>query len=237
MATIETRPNSTSITGAAFGDEGKGKVTCDQVIRFAQESEEVIVYGPNGGANAGHTIELPDGRRIFLHQLTSGVLTENATLVLGKGKVLHPGDLIEEVRQVEAISGEPIKADIWIDEKALLSLDTHRAYEDTLKRSTGAGKGAACRGIAPAYADYYLRQALQVRDLVNFDVEKLTSHYQHYAELFHALMGTGLSRFEVATLKKERKVPVGSLDEFLSRLSKERDFLLPFSRNVVELMR
>lgn len=231
-----SRKDSAAFAGGQFGDEGKGRLVDERVNFYAQE-REVFVCRNNGGANAGHTIELPDGQRIALHQLPSGVLTENATLVLGKGMVIHPGDLCEEIHQVEKLSGGPIKAEIWIDEKALLSLDTHRAYEEALKGFNGAGKGATGRGIAPAYADYYLRQPLQVRDLVTFDIEKLTQHYQFYERLFQALTGVGLSRFAVSTLGKEGKAPVGSLDEFLSHLSKQRDFLMPYSRNVIELLR
>lgn len=231
-----SRKDSAAFAGGQFGDEGKGRLV-DERVNFYAQVKEVVVCRNNGGANAGHTIELPDGQRIALHQLPSGVFTENATLVLGKGMVIHPGDLCEEIHQVEEFSGGPIRAEIWIDQKALLSLDTHRAYEAALKEFNGAGKGATGRGISPAYADYYLRQPLRVRDLVTFDIEKLTQHYRLYERLFQALIGINLSRFAVSTLGKEGNVPVGSLDEFLSHLSKQRDFLMPYSRNVIELLR
>lgn len=56
-----------AVIGANFGDEGKGLVTsylCSQgagtVVRF------------NGGAQAGHTVVMPDGRRHVFHHMGSG---------------------------------------------------------------------------------------------------------------------------------------------------------------------
>ena len=56
------------IIGGAYGDEGKGLAT----DLFSGASSPAIVIKHNGGAQAGHTVELPDGRRFVFHALSSG---------------------------------------------------------------------------------------------------------------------------------------------------------------------
>jgi adenylosuccinate synthase len=56
---------ATVVIGANYGDEGKGK-TVDAIC--ARNGPDTIVVRFSGGANAGHTVELPDGRRhVFGH--------------------------------------------------------------------------------------------------------------------------------------------------------------------------
>lgn len=228
-----SRRNSAAVGGGQFGDEGKGRIVDEFVSNYAQKTP-VVVYRDNGGANAGHTVEFTDGRRVVLHQLPSGIFTENATVILGRGMVLHPGDLRTEIEQIRAAAGAKI-AEIWIDEEAILSLDTHRAYEAVLKKFNGAGKGATGRGISPAYADFYLRQDLQVKDLINFDREKLKQHYEFYRRIIGGLAGVDLSEIKIPTLGKE-DICVGSLEEFLSRLHAQGDFVASFGRNVIPFL-
>ncbi len=59
------------VIGKNFGDEGKG-LTVDLFAKEAQEKNKAcLVIKHNGGAQAGHTVDLPMGRFIF-HQLSSG---------------------------------------------------------------------------------------------------------------------------------------------------------------------
>jgi len=66
------RAGSYAFCGGAFGDEGKGRIVDEYVSALAKKGS-VVVYRDNGGANAGHTVTLPDGQKIALHQLPSGV--------------------------------------------------------------------------------------------------------------------------------------------------------------------
>ena len=78
------------IVGAQWGDEGKGKATdllgdrVDYVVRY------------QGGNNAGHTVVIGD-ESYALHLLPSGVLSDNATSVIGNGVVIDPEVLIAEI--------------------------------------------------------------------------------------------------------------------------------------------
>jgi len=227
---VKIRKNSFGFCGGAYGDEGKGRVVDKFVSDYARKGP-VVVYRDNGGANAGHTVEFDTGERIALHQLPSGVFVKNTTVVLGKGMVLHPGDLIEEIKQTKKISGGKLRAKILIDEMAVLSLDTHRAYEAVLKEWQEGGKGATGRGIAPAYADVLLRHPLRMRDLAVFDEKKIKEHYRLYQSLIKGL-GRELAEVLVPVLGSDEKVPVGKVRKFVESLSRQRRILLSCIKDV-----
>lgn len=209
------RKNSFAFCGGVFGDEGKGRVVDELVDHFSQ-THKVVVYRDNGGANAGHTVELDNGQRIAFHQLPSGVFHKRTTIVLGKGMVIHPGDLIEEIAEVKEVIGKGM-ASIVVDKMAVLSLDTHRAFEAVLKEWESGGKGATGRGISPAYADILLRHPLRVRDLMPFNEEKIIKHYHLYKALVFGL-GKKIQEVEVPQLGTTGKILVGIETHFLTRL-------------------
>lgn len=232
---MKIRKNSFAFFGGAYGDEGKGRIVDKYVNDYAKRGP-VVVYRDNGGANAGHTVEFEDGRRVALHQIPSGVFVKNATVILGKGMVLHPADFLEEAEQVKEVSGGELRAKILIDEMAVLSLDTHRAFEAVLKEWEEGGRGSTGRGISPAYADVLLRHPLRVRDLANFSEEKINRHYLLYESLVAGL-GRKLAETLVPGLGKEEKVPVGTKEEFVSKLHDQSQKVLPYVADVSNFLR
>lgn len=62
-----------AVVGAHFGDEGKGKT----VAFLATPETTVVRY--SGGANAGHTVQLRDGRRHVFSHIGSGTFSEAGT--------------------------------------------------------------------------------------------------------------------------------------------------------------
>ncbi|OGD63026.1 hypothetical protein A2160_05265 [Candidatus Beckwithbacteria bacterium RBG_13_42_9] len=223
------RKNSFAFGGGAFGDEGKGRIVDLYVSRLAKKGQ-VIVYRDNGGANAGHTVEFKDGQRVALHQLPSGIFIKGATVVLGKGMVLHPGDLLAEIKEVKRISGGKIPAKIMIDEMAVLSLDTHRAFEAALQNWQSGSKGATGRGISPAYADVLLRHPLRARDLAAWRLSALKQHYQLYQALLRGL-GEDLAKMKVLTMNG-KLVSVGSQQQFVNNLKQSLKVIKPLVKNV-----
>lgn len=227
------RPNSYVISGGAFGDEGKGRIV-DMLVNDLSKKYTVIVYRDNGGANAGHTVEFEDGTRVALHQLPSGVFIKGATVILGKEMVLHPGDLLEELKQVSKHSKKTASAKIIIDEMAILSLDTHRAFESVLKEWQSGSKGSTGRGISPAYADVLLRHPLRIRDIANFNLKKVKEHYALYEALIKGL-GKNMAEIEVPQLSGTPSV-VGSEKIFISALKKHAAQLSAYVADVHELL-
>src|SRR5947209_17465638 len=78
------------VVGAQWGDEGKGKL----VDVLAERAGWVVRY--QGGANAGHTVDLGD-RSFVLHQIPSGILHRRVRCAIGTGVVLDPGTLLDEL--------------------------------------------------------------------------------------------------------------------------------------------
>ncbi|SCW28545.1 adenylosuccinate synthase [Ruminococcaceae bacterium YRB3002] len=59
------------VIGKNFGDEGKGLATDYFAMRSEQSGRSAVVVRHNGGAQAGHTVDLHDSRFVF-HELSSG---------------------------------------------------------------------------------------------------------------------------------------------------------------------
>src|SRR4051812_1316260 len=126
-------PN-TIVLGAQWGDEGKGKI----VDLLARDVNIVARY--QGGANAGHTIKLPDGREFVLHLIPSGIFNEDVRCVIGNGVVIDPVALREEIKMVEA-AGVSVKGRLFISHNAHLIMPYHKmldvAAEERMQRKEG----------------------------------------------------------------------------------------------------
>ena len=229
------RKNSVAIIGGALGDEGKGRAADELSNKFLKKYSRLIHYRDNGGANAGHTVEF-NNKKIVLHQLGASILQKNATVILGKEMVLHPEDLVTEIKSVcKVLKTEKLKADLKIDEMAFLCLDTHRAFEAVLKMKSRGSKGATGRGISPAYADVVYRHPLRMRDLARRDwKEKIKKHYELYEQLAKGF-GYKLAEIEVPRLGKDN-IKLGTLEEMTDRLAKARKILNPYIQPVNDFL-
>jgi adenylosuccinate synthase len=74
--------NVTSIVGAQWGDEGKGRV----VDYLAVNSDLVIRY--QGGDNAGHTV-INEFGKFALHIIPSGIFNPETMNIVGAGTVVN----------------------------------------------------------------------------------------------------------------------------------------------------
>ena len=82
------------VVGSQWGDEGKGKL----VDVLAKDADWIARY--QGGANAGHTVEVGD-EQFILHQVPSGVLYPDKKCVLGNGMVIDPATFFEELDELD----------------------------------------------------------------------------------------------------------------------------------------
>ena len=145
--------------GTQWGDEGKGKIT-----DFVAEDADMVVRF-QGGANAGHTIEI--GKEVFaLHLLPSGILRPGVINVIGNGVVLDPDVLEEEVKKIIA-SGRGIEG-LRISDRANIVMRWHRLLDGAEEKQRGAkGFGTTGRGIGPCYSDKIARNGIRVCDLLD----------------------------------------------------------------------
>src|SRR5512140_859586 len=84
------------VVGSQWGDEGKGKI-----VDWLSEQADVVVRF-QGGHNAGHTLVI-DGVTYKLSLLPSGSGRSGELSVGGKGVVLEPRALIDEIGRLEAL--------------------------------------------------------------------------------------------------------------------------------------
>src|SRR3990172_4921434 len=146
------------VVGTQWGDEGKGKI----VDLLTDRASTVVRF--QGGHNAGHTLVI-DGKKTVLHLIPSGILRDNVSCLIGKGVVLSPQALFEEIAMLEG-NGVPARERLKISEACPLILPCHIALD--LAREIARGKaaiGTTGRGIGPAYEDKIARRAVRLGDL------------------------------------------------------------------------
>jgi adenylosuccinate synthase len=148
----------TIIVGSQWGDEGKGKI----VDLLSKNYDIVVRY--QGGANAGHTVEIED-KKYILHLIPSGILREGVICVIGNGVVIDPTALLEEIQLLEK---HKIKIDgrLFISHNAHLIMPYHKLL-DSIHESGNNKIGTTGRGIGPCYIDKYARKGIKIVDLLN----------------------------------------------------------------------
>jgi len=143
------------VVGAQWGDEGKGKL----VDVLAERADWVVRY--QGGANAGHTVDLGDVGFV-LHQIPSGILHEGVRCALGNGVVLDPETLFTEIDGLVS-DGIDVEGRLYVSERAHLVLPYHKLIDSESLHSQSLGTTG--RGIGPAYEDKVARRGVRVLDL------------------------------------------------------------------------
>ena len=145
------------IVGAQWGDEGKGKAT--DILGGKVD----YVVKPNGGNNAGHTVVV-GGDKYELKLLPAGVLSENATPILGNGVVVNLEALFEEIDGLEARGANASR--LKVSANAHLVAPYHQQLDRVQERFLGKRAiGTTGRGIGPTYADKVARVGLRVQDI------------------------------------------------------------------------
>ncbi len=149
------------LVGSQWGDEGKGKI-----VDLLSNSYEIVVRY-QGGANAGHTVEIGD-KKYILHLIPSGILRENVICVIGNGVVIDPVALLDEIDFLEK-QNIPVKGRLFISQNAHLIMPYHKLL-DSISESGKNKIGTTGRGIGPCYIDKYARKGIKINDLLHPEV-------------------------------------------------------------------
>jgi len=148
----------TVLVGSQWGDEGKGKI-----VDILSEKYDIVARY-QGGANAGHTVEIGNSKYI-LHLIPAGILREGVVCVIGNGVVIDPTALLDEISLLEKNN---IKVDgrLFISHNAHLIMPYHKLL-DNIQESGENKIGTTGRGIGPCYIDKYARKGIKIVDLLN----------------------------------------------------------------------
>ncbi len=148
----------TVLVGCQWGDEGKGKI-----VDILSEKYDIVTRF-QGGANAGHTVEIGDNQYI-LHLIPSGILRNNVNCVIGNGVVVDPNALLEEIKLLKE-NGINVEGRLFISHNAHLIMPYHKLL-DSISESSKKKIGTTGRGIGPCYIDKYARKGIRIVDLLN----------------------------------------------------------------------
>jgi adenylosuccinate synthase len=184
---LENLGQVTTVLGAQWGDEGKGKL-----IDIISEKFGIIARAA-GGANAGHTIYItnpqnPDEKKKFVfHLIPSGIFNKDTICVIGNGVVLHIPTFLEEIDLLHENSIDT-RERIFISDRAQILFDYHKTV-DGIQEDMKAGKkvGTTKRGIGPCYTDKISRTGLRVHELLNF--EEFERKYMANLEMLKKMYG------------------------------------------------
>jgi len=161
----------TVLVGSQWGDEGKGKI-----VDILSEKYDVVTRY-QGGANAGHTVEIGD-KQYILHLIPSGILRENVICVIGNGVVIDPVALLDEIKLLEK-NGISVDGRLFISHNAHLIMPYHKLL-DSIKEKAEQKIGSTGRGIGPCYTDKFARKGIRIVDLLNRKVleEKIRTNLE-----------------------------------------------------------
>ena len=161
----------TIITGAQFGDEGKGKI----VDLIAKDYDIVARF--QGGNNAGHTVKVGDN--IYkLHLIPSGILL-NARVLIGPGVTLNPEVLAEEIMMLKKHGIEVDARKLGIDAKTSIIMPYHIEMDGLREASRKKKIGTTKRGVGYAYIDKVARDEIRMAEII--DSKRLSSRLQELA--------------------------------------------------------
>lgn len=160
--------------GLGFGDEGKG-ATVDYLTRILN-AELVVRY--SGGAQAGHNVVLPDGRRHTFAQFGAGTLA-GAKTYLGPRVIISPSTILPEAEHLQELGVTDPFGMLEVHPDCLVSTAYHVAMNRLRESARGAGKHGSCGLGIGETRHYWLRygqDAIFANDLVDRStlVAKLT---------------------------------------------------------------
>lgn len=150
----------TAVVGINWGDEGKGRMV------DLLSSDYSIVCRYQGGNNAGHTV-VNDRGKFILNLLPSGILRHDTVNVMGPGMVIDIEHLSKEVATLREKGIEISPRNLKISDRATICMPYHKLLDELEEDRLGDKKfGSTRRGIAPVYADKYMKKALRMGDLL-----------------------------------------------------------------------
>ena len=142
------------VIGAQFGDEGKGRLI-DYYAASAGSDSLVIRF--NGGAQAGHTVVTPEGRRHVFSHVGSGAFAGAATF-LSRFFVANPILFLKELNALAELGVTPT---VLIDPASPATTPYDMMINQIIERERGDGRHGSCgigfgetleRHLHPAYA-------------------------------------------------------------------------------------
>jgi adenylosuccinate synthase len=169
--------NVAAVIGTQWGDEGKGKL-----VDILSEKYDIIARA-TGGANAGHTIYVPnplnpeETQKFVFHLVPSGIIHEGKIAVIGNGLVINLPSLMEELDTLKKYKID-LTGKLLISDRSHIAFDYHKKIDALEEERKGDKKvGTTLRGIGPAYQDKIARRGVRIGEMLDF--ERFAEHVRN----------------------------------------------------------
>ena len=148
------------VIGAQFGDEGKGRITDAHVAAGGAR----LVVRFNGGAQAGHTVVTPEGRRHVFGHVGSGALA-GAPTYLSRFFVCNPLLFLREQAALAGLDARPV---VMVDARCPVTTPYDMLINQWLEQARGAARHGSCGvGFGETLERQRSHHALTVADLAD----------------------------------------------------------------------
>jgi adenylosuccinate synthase len=178
----------TVITGAFWGDEGKGKI-----ISYLALKDKLDLCVRTGSVNAAHTVWLK-GKRYALHMVPAAFVYEKCRLLIGAGSNVSVAQFLKEVEETD------VKKRVGIDRQASIIEEKHSTQDKASEHLKGLGTTGW--GVGPAVEERVRRTAKLAKDipelqsyLTDVTTEVNTAIDAHEQVLLEGTQGIMLSLF------------------------------------------
>ncbi|WP_050569130.1 adenylosuccinate synthetase [Vibrio campbellii] len=146
-----------SVVGLQFGDEGKGKF----VDMISDSYQHIARF--NGGANAGHTVEV-NGQRFAFSQIPATV-HNNKKLYVCQGALVSMEKMLDEINLIEKICPD---SNIFIDPRCHIVMPLHSELNKSSESYRGAKKiGSVGIGVGASFEDKSNRLGIRLIDTID----------------------------------------------------------------------
>lgn len=191
------------VIGAGYGDEGKGLITDALSHRAISQGQSVCVVRFNGGAQAGHTVQTPEGVRHVFHHFGAGALA-GASTHLGQRFAVHPM-FFQQERNALIDQGN---TNISVDPRAILTLPFDVLINQAIERARGSDRHGSCGvGFGEAVHRNETGQPLhriEIGQLPQLGVDGLSQRWEAIASTY------------VPRRLAELGLPANSIEQYLS---------------------
>ncbi|HQC71544.1 MAG TPA: adenylosuccinate synthetase [Candidatus Competibacteraceae bacterium] len=148
------------VIGAQFGDEGKGRITDAHVTAGGAR----LVVRFNGGAQAGHTVVTPEGRRHVFGHVGSGALA-GAPTYLSRFFVCNPLLFLREQAALAGLGTQPV---VMVDARSPVTTPYDMLINQWLEQARGTARHGSCGvGFGETLERQRSHHALTVADLAD----------------------------------------------------------------------
>ena len=164
------------IIGSSYGDEGKGLAS---VTAAKEKNAACLNILINGGAQRGHTVEWPDGRRHVFHHFGSASAI-GAVSCADQDYIVNPLLFRQEKAELEELGLRP---EMYVSSRCRVSLPWDMMLGQIIEENRGAARHGSCGcGIQETRLRFlHSPWALSFGDLTRLNKQEFTAYCERIA--------------------------------------------------------